>query len=116
MSNKEWINQQAAIAYENADKRKVYGDNPEREIIQKLKEEVLEFQAACAADCNSSIMGFMGQQMLNNKKDAFELGVKNSKGDELADIIITALAAAVKLDIPIINHIELKNWYNSVRE
>lgn len=49
-------------------------------------------------------------------KSAFEAHIKNSFGDELADVIIRVLDLAEHKGINMENHIHLKMRYNAMRE
>ncbi len=49
-------------------------------------------------------------------QDSVKFGIKNSFGDEMADVIIRTLDLCYKMDIPIEQHIALKMKYNETRE
>lgn len=95
------------------------GKTAEKNIIEKLKEEVGEFEEAI----NNSNFGqnYTLHRAIKYDVDSsfinrFENDVKNTVGDELSDIIITALAAAKELGIDIESHIISKIMYNQIRE
>lgn len=104
-------------AYETAIKRDVYGPIPSKDISQKLKEEVLELDDSFLENRISDINEFkkIGISDIETFKDLFEKLIKDSQGDELADIVIVCLAASKKLNINLQKHIEAKLKYNEVR-
>jgi NTP pyrophosphatase (non-canonical NTP hydrolase) len=101
---------------------------PEQNIIAKLREEVEEFAEAVKENDQERSNEFEAcfhMQIEGNEnedkillccKKAFEKCMKNTTGDELADIIITALSSAKKLGIDIDAHVIAKLQYNEVRE
>jgi len=116
------INEISQKAWQCAKKRDAYGNDPETAIIDKLKEEVEELKNAFLKDRDCFPIGikFFRAFVKSSPKisfiNAFETIIKNSKGDELSDIIIVCLAAARELGIDIETHLELKLEYNEDRE
>ena len=139
------ISEMAKRAHESAIKRKVYNcecchgtgyimDHHEIEkndcrhcattgrtamfnIIQKIKEETLELQEAFIERKIANIAEFQNIDMESNSMfiELFEKFMKNSEGDELADIIIVCMAAAIELGIDIESHVIQKLKYNALR-
>lgn len=105
-------------AWQCAKKRKVYGADPETAIIDKLKEEIEELRFAFLKnkDADINYYDYYVNLMTQPQKIPFEYYIKNSKGDELADIIIVCLAAARELGIDIETHLKLKLEYNNGRD
>lgn len=99
-------------AYEVKGKAK---DDKESAIIDKLNEEIQEFDIACTLSYEANLFGFLHDTPGLGFKLAFEKNVKDTREDELADIIITALAASVEMGIDIEKHIDLKMRYNEKR-
>ena len=97
------------------------GQTPEQNIINKLHEEVEEFAEAAKENkiADSVQLSCFNAFMETNPSiiqiNRFEKYIKNTTGDELADIIITALAGAKKLSIDIDSHIQAKLRYNKIR-
>lgn len=95
------------------------GQSPTTNIIQKLKEETLELQEAFIEHKTSDIDEFLNclPFVCYDKTyiELFEKHIKNSQGDELADIVIVCLAASKELGIDLGKHIEAKLYYNGVR-
>lgn len=93
------------------------GYTPRINILQKLKEETLEFQTAIRNKYCSDITIFNKAKFPDNNrwKELFEQEIKDTEGDELADIVIVCLAASKKLGIDLHKHIEAKLRYNEVR-
>ena len=91
-----------------------YGDDAERAIVEKLLEEIDELETAIYSQNYGS---YPAESKDNDKfKASFEEYTKNSIGAELSDIIITALAGAVELGIPIELNIERGLRYNRLRK
>jgi hypothetical protein len=115
------INEIGEQGYKHAERNGFYKDSPRYEIHKKLREENSEF-----IDSHSSDIGIFNEVMAAEKENIdigkidwckmFEAKIKNSEGDELADIIITAAAGARKMGIDIESHIIAKMRYNSLRE
>lgn len=104
------------IAHHNAVIRDCYGKDPAGAIIDKIREELKEFEVAIACGEKPLLEVYNKCEKVGaDKKLAFEAHIKNTDADELADIIITALAGAEELGIDIERHIELKMEYNRVR-
>jgi len=108
---------------ETIDCTKCWGEinQASQNIIVKLKEEVSEFEEATTtartADgellkCCIEDIDIAGDEWIQ----AFEYGVKNTTGDELADVIIIALGGAVEMGIDIESHLMAKLRYNEVRK
>lgn len=92
------------------------GKTPQKNIIAKLLEEVVELEKALAENRESSKVYLEYHVEHNDIKfiPEFEKYIKNTIGDELADIAIEVFAAAEELEIDIISHIIAKNKYNEV--
>ena len=91
-----------------------YGSDPERAIVDKLLEEIDELETAIYGQNYGHYP--MDSKDNDKFKDAFEEYTKNTVGAELADIIITALAGAIELGIPIELNIERGLRYNRLRK
>lgn len=102
------INEISHRGHKHADRHGFYFHDSEMAIIDKLREEVDELEAGFICQLTSDIKAF-------NFTKLFEARIKNSIGDELADIVITALSAAVELGIDIEDHIKAKLTYNEGR-
>ena len=91
-----------------------YGDDPERAIVEKLLEEIDELETAIYGQNYGHYP--MDSKDNDKFKASFEEHTKDTVGAELADIIITALAGAVELGIPIELNIERGLRYNRLRK
>ena len=104
-------------AYKSAERRNVYGENPEQAIIDKLYEEVGELEDALY--CNN-YKHFPGNQPKDNEKfkAMFEEHIKDTVQAELIDIILVSFCALQKLGIePELAgmYIDAQLRYNSMR-
>lgn len=112
------ITEVANRSFNHADKCGFYKSDPPKEIMKKITEEAKEF--ICAVIGNAYGQNYRTDRALKYLKVGevfrFENDVKNTVGDELADIVITALAGARKLGIDIEKHIIAKMEYNEIRE
>ena len=88
-----------------------------KQLIQ-IHSEVSEAFDAFKKDKFSSIEIF--ERNLNqsglNYKEVFEIEIKNTFEDELADILLRTIALCGKLSIDIEKHMELKMNYNELHE
>lgn len=112
------VNKIAMIGHLHAVKHGFYGDNPPKAIYKKVCEENKEFYSAVIGNAYSDIEAFENTDTFSEEEwmARFESEIKNSVGDELADIIITALAGSRELGIDIEKHISAKMEYNKSRE
>lgn len=88
-------------------------------IESKLKEEIIEFNNSDKRRNPVAHITTVVDFINEGKKfpiAGYEECIKGCAGDELADIIITALAGAKELNIPIEKHIEAKLSYNEIRK
>jgi len=108
------IQEIAERAHKNAVNRGFYNDDAETAIKDKLIEEVDELEQALY--CND-YREFPKLAKDNEKfRVAFEMYIKDSVGGEIADIIITALAASVELGIPIEDYLSACLRHNEIRK
>ena len=111
----DWLEKTIERAHKNAVKRDAYGKNPKDAIMDKLNEEVSEFEYALIKDFKADPWKYLGEMMLENNKEIFEKYMKDTYADELADIVIVCLAASKELGINLRFHIDEKIDYNEVR-
>lgn len=111
------INEAAHRGHKHADRHGFYFDDSEAAIIDKLREEVDELETGFICKLTSDIKAFDDADTFSDKEwmARFESEIKNTQGDELADIVITALSSAVELGIDIERHIKNKLIYNEWR-
>lgn len=111
------INETAHRGHKHATKHGFYFDDAEMAIVDKLREEVDELESGFICNLKSDTQAFIDatEAYPDTFKTIFEAKIKNTIGDELADIIITALSGAVELGIDIEKHIDSKLCYNELR-
>lgn len=111
------IDKLAAQAHKSAVNRDAYGVDPVGSIIDKIQEELTEFETAIISGDKANLPRYrIAVRSGMSEKSAFEKYIKDTPPDELADVIITALAASIELGYDIYSHIELKMKYNEIRD
>lgn len=99
---------------ENAKRRGQFNsEDPQRFLIEKIKEEADELLEAHDDQLTSDINSFNPSE--EDFYSRFEKEIKGSEGDELADIILIAWMVAKEKGINLEKHIEMKAKYNSMR-
>lgn len=110
------IKEIAKDAHDHAVKIGAYGNDPDGAILDKIREETDELELAIISRSTPDLVAFnFSIDTGGCEKRAFEKTIKNTIHDELADIVITALAASVEMGIDISHHIESKMAYNKIR-
>ena len=102
----------------HAVKNGFYGTSPKYEIHKKIREENTEFISSHCSDIG--IFNEVVRDGINSGKidkcKMFESLIKNSEGDELADILITVCSGAEELGIDLEEHVRAKLLYNGMRD
>lgn len=109
------FNQISNEAYEQAARRNQLQPDLTATLIAKLQGEASECLDAHLKGRNIDLDYFFTDVNDKNFYTEFETKVKNSVGDELADIVLYAAIIAKQKGIDLDRHIELKMKYNSMR-
>jgi NTP pyrophosphatase (non-canonical NTP hydrolase) len=110
------INQLQFEIHDNAMK-KGFWEEPVN-VAEKLMLVVSEVSEMCEADRKNNRCKVLPQVAIpddNDFKDYFEVNVKDTFEDEMADTMIRLLDMAHKFDVPLYDHIISKMRYNSLR-
>lgn len=107
----QYIDSASAEAYLTAVRRgQITEETTQLDLWEHISEEVDEFGASKPAvvDPKTAISNCTPEQ--------YENAFKNTTGDELADVIISAMSTAYKMGIPVGQYVVAKLNYNNTRE
>jgi len=106
------LNELALDIHENAKNKGFWTNN---NIAEKLMLIVTEVAEACEADRKNRHANYDNQHIKQDWEKIFEVDIKDTFEDELADAIIRILDLSAKLNIDIDYHVKAKMRYNTTR-